>query len=362
MHSLSRRDFLATAAAAATTGAAAVGEPERLLARQADAADGPVAFFLIGDTHFLAGKDDTSKLDPRSATVNSNLVDRLNELAGKPIPAASGGGKVLAPRGVIHAGDCIDTGDKPNLKMQATEWSAFTDTLGLTGKDGKLSLPVYEVHGNHDSPRGDGLAIKKIIERNKSRPGVTNVSASGVHYSWDWGPVHFINLGIVVGQAADVSRNRRYAPLGSLDFLISDLKEKVGSSGRPVVITHHVDMIRYSQPLPVEDKKAAGMEWDPADVSAFYQALRGYNIAAILYGHTHARNIFRWDGSAKGAKEGIPVFNVDNGAHFSGKLQAFFYIEVAKAGLTVREYATTDAWETGSWTPQFWTTTARDRS
>ena len=343
-----RRQFVATAAAS-------IPLPTFLRADEPKPKGESISFFLVGDTHFLADKEDPAKLDERSTAVTSRLVDLLNKLPDTAIPQAAGGGTVLAPRGVIHAGDCIDTGDKANVKMQETEWAAFADAYGLTGKDGKLKVPVYEVHGNHDSPRGDGLAVKKIIERNKTRPGVINASKNGVHYSWDWGGVHFINLGIVVGQVEYVTRKRRYGPLGSLEFLVSDLKEKVGTSGKPVVITHHVDMLRYAQPLPVEDKKAEGMEWDPADVKGFHDALKGYTVAAILYGHTHARNVFRWDGSNKAAKDGIPTFNVDNSSHFGGKQQAFFYFEVRTDGLIVREYQTTDAWETGSWTPQTWT-------
>ena len=347
--SMNRRQFLTAASTASLT------LPTFLRGQEPKPKAEPVAFFLVGDTHFLANKEDTTKLDERSATVTSRLVDLLNRLPGTEIPKTAGGGTVLAPRGVIHAGDCIDTGDKANVKMQETEWAAFSDAYGLTGKDGKLKIPVYEVHGNHDSPRGDGLAVKKIITRNKTRPNVTNTSKNGVHYSWDWGGIHFINLGIVVGQVVDVTRKRRYAPLDSLEFLVSDLKEKVGKSGKPVVITHHVDMLRYAQTLPVEDKKAEAMEWDPADVHGFHDALKGYTIAAILYGHTHARNVFRWDGSAKGAKEGIPVFNVDNSSHFAGKQQAFFYFEIHGESVTVREYQTADAWETGTWAPQTWT-------
>ena len=342
-----RRQFM-------TTATVAVSSPAWLRAFAPKAAADPVAFFLVGDTHFLANKEDTAKLDERSAAVTGRLVDFLNKLPGTDIPQGAGGGMVLAPRGVIHAGDCIDTGDKSNVKMQETEWAAFADTYGLTGKDGKLKVPTYEVHGNHDSPRGDGLAVKKITERNKNRPGITNSSKNGVHYSWDWGGVHFVCLGIVVGQVGDVTRKRRYAPLGSLEFLVSDLKDKVGTSGKPVVITQHVDMLRYAQPLPVEDKKAEGMEWDPADVKGFHDALKGYNIAAILYGHTHARNVYRWDGSNKAAKEGIPTFNVDNSSHFAGQQQAFFYFEVHADRVVAREYQTTDAWVTGSWTPQTW--------
>ena len=348
-HTLSRREFVASA----------VAFPALLHFQEPTPKDDGVAFFLIGDTHFLANKDDTAKLDTRSAAVTARLVDVLNQLPGSEIPQTAGGGKVRIPRGVIHAGDCIDTGDKANVKMQQSEWAAFTDVYGLSGKDGKLKVPVYEVHGNHDSPRGDGLVVKKIAERNKARPGVTNVSKNGVHYSWDWGGVHFVCLGIVVGQVADVARKRRYEPLASLEFLVSDLKDKVGTSGRPVVITQHVDMLRYAQPLPVDDKKAEGMEWDPADVNGYHDALSGYNVAAILYGHTHARNVYRWDGTNKAAKAGIPTFNVDNSSHFTGKQQAFFYFELRADEMIVREYHTTDAWETGSWTPQSWTASLR---
>src|SRR6202012_4753456 len=102
----------------------------------------------------------------------------------------------LSPRGVIHAGDCIDTGDQANAKAQRTEWSAYVGAFGLTGNDGKLRFPIYEVHGNHDAPRGDGLAVQQIIARNKTRPGVTNTSPNGLHYSWDWDDIHFVCLGI----------------------------------------------------------------------------------------------------------------------------------------------------------------------
>lgn len=322
------------------------------------AKDETVAFFLVGDTHILANRKAPEALDDRSALAAGRLVDVLNKLPGTEIPASAGGGNVLPPRGMIHAGDCIDTGDQANVKMQETEWAGFASAFGLTGKDGRLRMPTYEVHGNHDGPQGKGFAIRQIIERNKTRPGVNHISPNGLHYSWDWGHVHFVNLGIVVGQAADVKRKRRYDPLGSLDFLIADLKDKVGASGRPIVITHHVDMLRYAQPLPIDDKKAEGMEWDPADVRAFYDALRGYNVAAILYGHTHARNVFKWNGTAKGAQAGIPVFNVDKSSHYGSKQQAFFYIEVRDKTVRAREYRTTDVWQTGSWSPLSWTAPA----
>lgn len=316
-----------------------------------------VAFFLIGDTHLLANKKDEGKLDERSAVLSAQLVNVMNKLADTEIPKAAGGGKVLTPRGVIHAGDCIDTGDQAKVKMQQTEWSAFTKVFGLTGKDGQLKMPIYEVHGNHDSVRGENLVIKSIIERNKTRPDVSNVSKNGVHYSWDWGHVHFVNLGIVVGQGDGATKRRRYDPLGSLDFLIADLKDKVGTSGRPIVITHHIDMLRHSAE-PADEKKAVNMEWDPNDVKGFYAAIKDYNVAAILYGHTHGRNVYHWNGTNKASKTGVPVFNVTKSSHFAGKVQGLFYLEIQGDTVLAREYQTKDGWETGTWTPQTWTAKA----
>lgn len=317
-------------------------------------ADVPVAFLMISDTHVLADAADPSQLDARCVAVTSRFVDRLNVLAGTEIPESAGGGKVRELRGVIHGGDCIDTGDKPRVEMQRTEWAGFEDFYGLTGRDGRLQLPLYEVHGNHDSPRGDGYAVQRIRARNSDRLGLSAVSENGLHYSWDWGPVHFVNLGIVVGEVSEPARRRRYAPLGSLQFLQEDLQKCVGSSNRPIVLTHHIDVLRYSQSLPVETAKAEGMEWDPADVRAYYEALRGYRVAGVLYGHTHGRNIFRWDGTSKAAKSGIPTFNCDNSSHFGGVQQAILYFEIWPDRVLVREYGTKDAWETASWTPQVW--------
>jgi hypothetical protein len=220
---ISRRHFLA----GSTTGIAALNAAAR--ADDPTAAE-TIAFFVIGDTHFLASEDKPPRLDERSAVVTGRLVDRLNRLVGTEIPAPAGEGVVRRPFGVIHAGDIIDTGDKTGsgpAEMQRTEMAAFERACGLTGDDGDLDFPLYEVHGNHDGPAGKGIAVERIIERTKTRPRVQHVSANGLHYSWDVGPVHFVNLGIVVGAVPGITRRRRYAPLESLDFLVKDLADHV---------------------------------------------------------------------------------------------------------------------------------------
>jgi cytolysin (calcineurin-like family phosphatase) len=346
---ISRRAFLASGAAGMLVVAGRGAEPK---APQAE----PFSFFVIGDTHYLVERQKPGKLDERSALTTANLVKRLNGLPGTPIPEQAGGGTVASPRGLIHAGDLIDSGDKTDetgRRMQKEEWKSYSADFGLDGKDGKLKYPVYEVHGNHDAPQGNGLVVEQITDRNKKRPGVSHVSKNGLHYSWDWGNVHFVNLGIVVGAVKGVKRKRRYAPLESLDFLETDLADKVGKSGRPVVLTHHVDVLRYAL-NPDPDAPGTNKEWDPCDVRAYYDLVKGYNVVAIFYGHTHSRNIFRWDGTAKRAMKGIPVFNVAKASHFNGKEQALFYCQVTDRELIVREHVTPDRWESAHWTPQVW--------
>ena len=310
MSLLTRRRFLELAATSA--GAFA------LRSVRADEAQTPLpplsegtSFFLVGDTHYLANKEKPETLDEVSRAYTSGLIGWLNKIPEMPLPEDLGGTKLPLPAGLIHAGDLIDTGDKngaPFTTMQETEFNAWAADFGLNGGDGRLPYPVREVHGNHDAPRGTGLVLDQIRERNKKRAGLANVCENGVHCSWDWGGVHFINLGIVVGGSDPASRG--YPALGSLEFLISDLATQVGTSGRPVVLTHHVDVARYCAP-PKEPPLPAKFEWEFADVRAYFDALKNYRIAAILYGHTHTRRIFGWDGTPPvkdGAPAGIPVF------------------------------------------------------
>ena len=322
------------------------------------AADAPVdraSFFVVGDTHYCAQSEDFGRMDEISARYNARLVRWMNELPGTAYSKDAGGGMVAVPHGVIHCGDIIDNGDKgpSKNKMVETEAAAFVADWGLNGGDGKLRWGVREVHGNHDAPHGDTPMISLIKQRNQRRAGLKNVSPNGLHYSWDWAGVHFIALGIVVGQVPEVTRKRRYAPLDSLDFMKRDLAEHVGDSGRPVVIVHHVDVARYSVPVP--DEKVLHNEWDYADVAAYHSALKPYRIAALLCGHTHVRNIFKWNGTndAKAA-HGYPFLNTDNAAHFHSEAQALLHVEVTSRELLVREFATKDGWQTGAWTPQVW--------
>jgi predicted phosphodiesterase len=346
---LTRRAFLRQT----TTAAAALGFFPTL--RGAENSSTLASFFIVGDTHFRAADEDHSQLDERSSAYNHGLIDWLNKLPGTEFSTEAGGGAVPVPSGVIHAGDLVDSGNATGAKakMAETELAAFTAEWGVNGSEGRLKWQVREVHGNHDGPRGETIVVDEIKRRNQRRAGLASVSPNGLHYSWDWNGVHCVALGIVVGGAPEVTRQRRYAALDSLAFLKQDLAEHVGKSGKPVVLVHHVDVARYCEAVP--DEKVTSQEWDYADVHAYYEALREYRVAAAICGHTHARNLFRWNGTKKPQLQGgVPFLNTDNAAHFAGPAQAFLHVSITGAQIEVREFGTKDGWKTGTWTPQVW--------
>jgi predicted phosphodiesterase len=346
---MNRRNFLAAMPFCGLT------LPQYLAGQNAPVPSVDVSFFVVGDTHYCARVDDASQMDEISLANNRALLRWLNEIPGTKFPDALGGGLVPEPQGVLHLGDIIDNGDKGPSKndMAATECAAFVKDWGLNGGEGLLRWPVREIHGNHDGPRGETQMVREIIARNQRRKGLLSVSENGLHYSWDWGGVHFVALGIVVGDAKSVTRKRRYAPLGSLPFLQEDLAKHVGSSRKPVVLMHHVDVHRYS--VEVTDEKAMQNEWDFGDAQAYYQVIKDYRIAASLCGHTHARRVVRWDGSGSDqVKGGIPFLNTDNGAHFHSQTQAVLHVVIRGEEMIVRELATADAWKNATWAPQVW--------
>jgi hypothetical protein len=321
-----------------------------------------ISFLVCGDPQYLAEHvDNPTSLDPLSEQANRRFVERVIALPGSSLPETMGGGTVASDlRGLINTGDLIDSLDKtggPYPAMQRFEWDRYVADYGLTGKDGRIPLPVYEIHGNHDGPQGDTFVIDAIIDRNKRRPGVVHVSSNGLHYSWDWGPVHLINLGIFVGEGEQRREDHHYAPRASLEFLRSDLEEQVGDSGRPVILSHHLHL------------DAPEYDWPAEDLAAYYNLIRDYNVIAIFNGHTHGSppRHRRWDGKRIARDvEGIDNYDPDDAGASKlhqgkpvGLAHGLLYVEIIDCPGTqddrmlVRSYATRDNWET-AWWDQLW--------
>jgi hypothetical protein len=350
---LSRREFLqATVGAVAVAAAGCAGRQWAADAKEGDV----VAFFHISDIHVYAPMESPDHIDETSWNINARLIDQLNRLPGTQLPDNIGGGQVRQPRGVVLTGDCIDSGDKSGpeyVQAQKTEAAAFLELYGLTGADGRLKHPLYELHGNHDSPAGDGPMIDAIRQRNRGRIGLAAVSPNGLHYSWDWGPAHLLSLGVSVAPGDGRTERRRYNPLESIEFLREDLAQRVGRSGRPVIICHHLDVQRQVGKCdPALEIKA--VEWDPCEMMEYYKAIRPYRVAGIFYGHTHKRDVLHWQGDKLTSDGGIALFNVANSGHYKAARLAMFYVEVSSRELVVRECFSTDRWQTVAWTPQCW--------
>lgn len=320
------------------------------------------AFLVTGDPQYLAEKSDTpTRLDPFSEEANARFIALLKGFAGEVIPEAQGGGRVADELlGVLVVGDLIDSADKtggPHPAMQRFEWDRYRADYGLTGNDGGLPMPVYELHGNHDGPQGDTFVVEGVIERNRRRPGVVHVSPNGLHYSWDWGPLHLVNLGIFVGEGEARRGDHHYAPRSSLEFLRDDLAKHVGDSGRPVVISFHLH------------PNGPEFDWPAEDLASFWKAIESFNVVALFHGHTHGSppSRLRWDGASFGPElaGGIDVFNPDDSGAAKtdprqpgtgiGLNHGFLYVElVDRPGdgndeFVVRSIATKDNWATHRW-------------
>jgi hypothetical protein len=288
-----------------------------------------ITFYATGDPHYKAYDGSTPNNDP---TVRTNL-GKLKALKGTDMPASTNL-KVGTPLGVIVAGDLVDGGSEVNPATGATEgtaitmplaWANFVANWGLLGNEAGalIDFPVYEGFGNHDqngfwktSPAVENI-LDNLAARNPNRPGLTAVSgtyqyngaysnakATGVHYAWKWGPFHFVQCSMRVGDS-----QLRYPCAGSLTFLKDYLEKVVGNSGEPVFIIHH---------LPPASPEG---DWPVADQRAYYELIKGYNIAGLFVAHTHSYGDYTWAGPDNGTKT-LRVYQFDSIAH-SGTTQGY---------------------------------------
>ena len=253
-----------------------------------------VTFLSTSDCHYNYGKGEAHNAG------NLETIRAMNAVTDISWPDELGGDRVKAPKAVVILGDCIDDGDmaRDGVKISEKQNEVFLEQFGFDGTDGMLRYPAFEAWGNHDGPPAgkekNGFSFQaQLKERNKLRKEkglIKDISESGMQYSWDWGDVHFVNLGIYV---ADKQREGiRYDPVwhdpqGALTFLKADLAKNVGNSGRPVVLMAHM-----------------GMDtdwWVKEDWADLYNAVNKYNIVAYVYGHS-GTGIRDWSPDGKGKK------------------------------------------------------------
>lgn len=252
-------------------------------------AAGDVTFLVTSDSHYDAFENEDRNARDRAT------IDHMNAIAKVPWPKELGGGPIGTPRAVLLLGDVIDDGDRmrDGKNQSAQQWRHFVADFGLDGTDGRLKYPVLEGWGNHDGPpigrEKHGFSLQAELRRRnrlRKRKGlIAHVSQNGLHYSWDWEGVHFVQLNLYPGDAPHPKT--RYSPAHhhpqqSLAFLKADLKARVGKSGRPVVLVHHYDL-------------QGSNWWHDDERQAYRDAVKDYNVVAVFHGHTGTQ-VYQWKG------------------------------------------------------------------
>ena len=256
-----------------------------------------VTFFHISDQHYNTPENAEEGVLTGAEKKFARTIEAMNKLPGTKYPAKIGG-RVDEPRGVIITGDLTNGGKKDQFKRWARQW-------GFKSNDGLLEYPVYEGAGNHDGgPAAKGGYVRRrIIERNKEREGIVNVSENGLHYSWDWDAVHFVqlneytgpeNTGRYPGNRAYKRKEQRFGIPAekSLQFLRKDLKSQVGDSKRPVILLQHYGFGDF--PFHPWGEDAAW--WTEEHALRLWETIEGYNVISILSGHDGSEAIIKWNG------------------------------------------------------------------
>ena len=247
-----------------------------------------ITFLMTGDSEYNS---------PVDAQRCEFVIDEMNHVQGTMHPQA-GLGPIQNILGVLLAGD-VTLNSTTGNSFSTPEFVQFVTQYGLNGNDGELNYPVYEGYGNHDYWTNDPSGVqswplygdKPVLEAIKSRHG-------SLHYSWDWGMFHMVNLNLYPG-TTDQSGN-------SLAFLQQDLADKVGNSGKPVIIYHHYGFDDF------------GLQWWTDDErQAYFNVIKNYNVIAIFSGHKHWKVFGTWNGinvytapAANGRRAGYPGFLV----------------------------------------------------
>jgi len=228
-----------------------------------------ITFIVCSDTHY--GVSDTI------AKANQETIKYINAIEGISYPDSVRGHLVAKPLGVIVCGDLTESA-KPD------QWEAFVKDFEIDGKGG-VKFPVYEGIGNHDTDL-KGAVRNGIIQRNKIRKNLTMVSDNGMHYSWDFGNIHLVQLNLYPGDIRDKQGKLDSdwnTPDYSLAFLKKDLAKNVGNSNRPVILFQHY---AFDEGFTMD-----WGWWSHNEVDNYYEAIKNYNIVGIFFGHTHAFKI-----------------------------------------------------------------------
>jgi DNA repair exonuclease SbcCD nuclease subunit len=206
-------------------------------------------------------------------------------------------------------GDLTDGHKEP--AQQQEQWNSFLELFPEKGVefDGQ-AVPAFACAGNHDGAPNDPLR-RGLVARNRrfAEAGrLADISSNGVHFALNFDGVHFLSLNLCPADTTDAETPFKYGqpgpgswndPEGALTFLKHYLAQKVAQSGEPVILMFHYGFDGFS----MNDWNW----WTARQRRELYQALQGYNVAALLHGHDHHAERYRWPDPKRHAAE-LPVY------------------------------------------------------
>jgi hypothetical protein len=248
-----------------------------------------LVFLMSSDPHIGS---ENPKADPPvtqgqvAATAKTNLAGML-KLVGEPYPTellpGLPAGKIPTPRALLLAGDLTDQG----------AWPLFETVFPPTLEPG--NIPVLVAAGNHDGAPSDATR-QGILARNRLHADAKRIdvlASNGFHYAWKWEGVHFICMNLCPADSTDSETPFTYGkpgpgswndPLNALQFL-KDYLKNVGPT-EPVIIWQHYGFC--------EGFNFDWNWWSAKQRHLFYDAVKDFNIVALLHGHTHAPAHYLW--------------------------------------------------------------------
>jgi hypothetical protein len=282
-----------------------------------------VTLIVSSDTHFT-GKTVPAPLKPAIQAMNAHLV-------GLAYPSGVGG-TVATPVAALVAGDLCDGGagiGAPDTKKwytsrnYADQWYGFNYYFprdGVNGDVNRLRFPTLATAGNHDFYNNFGTAASSktwyVANQLVSRYGLSsNITNGNVYYSTNIDGLHVVSLG-------------RWGDSYVLNWLAADL-QAIGTD-QPVVLFLH---------YAFDD----GQTWyTDAERQQLANVIAGYNVIAILHGHTHGTGHYQW--------QGYDCY--DDGT--AGYNSEFGVLHVTDTALSYCQYkAAKDSrgnWKSGAWT------------
>jgi hypothetical protein len=213
------------------------------------------------------------------------LVQRLNKF---PRPLAF----------VVNTGDLVGGSDTVLPDKARTQYENYLKAVAA------LKPPLWNVPGNHEHVAHN---VKKADQTDPLYgKGMYRQLLGPMHYTWDWGPVHFIAL-----DGTTLPYKEKLGP-EQLAWLAADLKHQ--PKDKPLVLFCH-------QSLP-----------ELTDAAELAGVLRGHRVLGAFCGHLHRTFTVPWAGTTvyqTGALSG----SWWSAANPDGSPQGFRLVQVGAAGL-----------------------------